>query len=221
MVTPTVYVICGNNCKYEGMTKEQILTAIMQAVNEGTISNIDTGFITTVKTINDKPLKFFVGTQAEYDALTNEQRENLFAIITNDTAKQGLAEALTQLSQDIEDANTALEEIGKSYAKRSSAYTEIGKADTGYPIYSFDIGTILTYRVLYSSLIRIGDIIDGSKVGNIAVHSDGATHAFIYSPSIDIGSFADVIGKWRVCGMCGSTTINSQTYNYWIIQRIE
>lgn len=102
--TPKVYVICDQNCKFEGMTKEQILTAIAQAVETGTIGDLDTGFITTIKTINGTPLKFFVGEQATYDALTDEEKTNLFAIITNDTTKAGLL-------QDIEDLKTAVKEL--------------------------------------------------------------------------------------------------------------
>ena len=95
--TPIVYVICDKNCRFEGMTKEQILTAIMQAVENGTISNIDAGFITTIKTINGVPLKFFIGEQAAYDELTAEEKKNLFAIITNDTTKEGFIRAIEDL----------------------------------------------------------------------------------------------------------------------------
>lgn len=99
-MTPTVYVICDNNCKYEGMTKEQILAAIMQAVTEGTIGECDTGFVTTIKTINGHGLKFFVGTKAEYDSLSEEAKADLFAIITDDTTKEGLFTALETLQND-------------------------------------------------------------------------------------------------------------------------
>lgn len=102
METPIVYVICDKNCKFEGMTKEQIYTAILQAVNEGTIGNIDAGFVTTIKTINGLPLKFFVGEQAAYDELTAEDKENLFAIITNDTTKEGIIQAITDLRIELE-----------------------------------------------------------------------------------------------------------------------
>ena len=103
MSTPTVYVICDQNCKFEGMTKEQILTAIVQAVNEGTISNIDTGFVTTIKTINGAPLKFFVGEQSDYDALPEAQKKNLFAIITNDTTKEGIYNAIRELQTNYQE----------------------------------------------------------------------------------------------------------------------
>lgn len=106
MATPTVYVICDQNCKFEGMTKEQILTAITQAVNEGTIGDIDTGFVTTIKTINGTALKFFVGDQATYDELTDAEKINLFAVITNDTTKEGILAAIAELQTETA-ANTA------------------------------------------------------------------------------------------------------------------
>lgn len=112
MATPTVYVICDQNCKFESMTKEQILTAIMQAVNEGTISDVDAGFITTVKTINGLPLKFFVGEQSAYDALTDEEKQNLFAIISNDTTKENLLAEIQRISDQAAGAENAVEALG-------------------------------------------------------------------------------------------------------------
>ena len=68
---PKVYVLCDNSCKYEGMTKEQILTAIMQAVENGEIKDVDTGFITTIKSVGtEKGLSFWFGTEAEFNALS-------------------------------------------------------------------------------------------------------------------------------------------------------
>lgn len=96
--TPKVYVICDQNCKFEGMTKEQIYAAIVQAVNEGTIGDIDAGFITTIKTINGLPLRFFVGEQSAYDELTADQKQGLFAIITNDTTKASIDKIVEDLS---------------------------------------------------------------------------------------------------------------------------
>lgn len=124
MATPTVYVFCGNNCRYEGMTKEQILTAIMQAVQNGSITDVDAGFVTTLKTINGKPLKFFYGTQAEYDALTAEQKAGLFALITNDTTKEGLLEAIASLNSRTD----ILEKITEDLKGRAESLE--GRADS-------------------------------------------------------------------------------------------
>jgi hypothetical protein len=97
------WVFCDNNCKFPAMTKEQTLTAITQAVNEGTIGDIDTGFVTTIKTINGQPLKFFVGMQSAYEALTDAEKENLFAIITNDTFKESILSAVESLTAHMGD----------------------------------------------------------------------------------------------------------------------
>ena len=119
--TPTVYVICDQNCKFEGMTKEQILTAIVQAVENGTIGDIDTGFITTIKTINGTPLKFFVGEQAAYDALTDEEKNNLFAIITNDTTKAGIIATIEELQTNYKELRDGLVDGSFVVAKATSA----------------------------------------------------------------------------------------------------
>lgn len=111
MATPKVYVICDNNCKYEGMTKEAILAAIAQAIETGTVGECDTGFITTIKTINGSPLKFFVGEQSEYEALSEEAKANLFAIITNDTTKDALLAAVDILAKDSEEMAAKLEKV--------------------------------------------------------------------------------------------------------------
>lgn len=77
------YCFCGSNCKYETMTKEQILAAITQAVSTGSVGDVDTGFVTTVKEKNGgRAVTFWVGTQAQYNALA-EKEENCMYIITD------------------------------------------------------------------------------------------------------------------------------------------
>ena len=100
------FVLRDDNCRFPSMTKEQILAAITQAVESGEIKDVDTGFVQTIKTINGKSLKFFVGTQYEYEALTDEDKKDLFAIITNYTIKDGLLQAI----EDIKNGNTPVAE---------------------------------------------------------------------------------------------------------------
>lgn len=127
MATPTVYVICDQNCKFEGMTKEQIYTAIVQAVNEGTIGDIDTGFISTIKTITGSTLKFFVGTQAEYDVLTDEQKLNLFAVISNDETLSGIDEAIKALQEKSTSLETQVDALRTFSLVKSIAIDEYGR----------------------------------------------------------------------------------------------
>ncbi len=49
-----------------------------------------------IKTINDESLRLFVGTKAEYEALTDVQKQNLFAIITDDTSRADIINDITK-----------------------------------------------------------------------------------------------------------------------------
>ena len=59
--------------------------------------NSSTGVIQVrgVNTVNEIPLRFFVGTKAEYDALLN--KSDLFAIITDDNTKADLEDSIQEL----------------------------------------------------------------------------------------------------------------------------
>lgn len=79
------YVISDDNCKFESLTKEEILAAIVQAIESGEISDVDTGFVTTVKETNhNADLKFWYGTQTEYNALQTLDPD-MYYIIKDDT----------------------------------------------------------------------------------------------------------------------------------------
>lgn len=105
------YCICDSNCKFETMTKEQILAAIAQAVETGSVGNCDTGFITKVKEQNNGLcVTFWVGTQAQYNAL-DSKAENCMYIISDDTTGTDLRKAFTAAVQAAEDAATAAAEL--------------------------------------------------------------------------------------------------------------
>ena len=63
------YLICDDDCRFEGMTKEQIMAAIAEATGNTPVS-IDEAFITKIKELNgNTDLTFWKGTQAEFNAL--------------------------------------------------------------------------------------------------------------------------------------------------------
>lgn len=85
------FCFCGSNCKYETMTKEQILAAIEQATGVANV-NPDAGFITKIKEKNGgNYVTFWVGTQAEYNAIRIKDVNCLY-IISDDTAAEELQE---------------------------------------------------------------------------------------------------------------------------------
>lgn len=127
MSAPTVYVFCDANCKHEGMTKEQILTAIQQAVTEGVIGDVDTGFVSTLKTINGTYLKFYFGTKADFDALPADQKQNVFAIFSNDTIGEDMKSDIEKIKQDIKDILDGTQAVG---LVKTTTATEIEKGWT-------------------------------------------------------------------------------------------
>ncbi len=107
------YVMCDNKCLFEGMSKEQILTAIEQAVSTGEIQDIDTGFVTRIKEQNKgTALTFWVGTTAQYNAI-EQKAENCFYIVTDDNRIDDIDEAIADLNAAIEDINDRYAKCGK------------------------------------------------------------------------------------------------------------
>lgn len=91
-------VIREDNCFHESMTKEQILTAIQQAVSTGEITDVDTGFVTRIKELNSGVgLYFWVGTNAEYIQQKDSLPKNTFAIISDDNTKDTILNAIDNI----------------------------------------------------------------------------------------------------------------------------
>jgi hypothetical protein len=104
------YVLRGDDCLFEGMTKEQILAAIAEATGN-TVSDVDSAFITKVKEQNKGgELKFWVGTQAEYNAQKNNIAQGTFSIITDDTTAEDIEAELIEFQNAI---NAMYETVGQ------------------------------------------------------------------------------------------------------------
>lgn len=64
------YVYCDDNCRYEAMTKEEILTAIEQAIRQGHVSDPDGAVFSRIKEIRAGQCEqLWVGTEDEFNAL--------------------------------------------------------------------------------------------------------------------------------------------------------
>lgn len=65
------YVICDDDCKYEGMTKEQILSAIEQGLAQGYVSDPDSAVFSKIKEIcANAATQIWVGTEAQFNAIS-------------------------------------------------------------------------------------------------------------------------------------------------------
>ena len=187
------YCYCDNNCKYETLDKEEILTAISQAVATGSIGNCDTGFITTIKTITGKPLKFFVGTQEEYEVLTAAQKQNLFALITNDTTKEGLLRSIEELKTSHSELRQGL--ISGSFKVKNA--TNADRATTDQYGAEFNTNYFRTSNYIYSGNAVNGVIIYGKKRNG---------HAYIVNwYALALGTYCFGLIHWS-----GSTTYSTE-----------
>lgn len=172
MAERNYWVLCDDNCRFPAMTKEQILTAIAQAVSTGKIGDIDTGFITTIKTINGTALRFFVGTQNEYEALSEDDKKSVFAIITNDTSKEGIEAAIKTLEDEINDLETAFKgkiiASGEWYVEDVVSQTNFIKPNTKYIV---EVGDTLFEGISDAA----GETIEFGKVtgGNECINASG------------------------------------------------
>lgn len=121
------YVISDDNCKFESMTKEQILAAITQAVEGHVITDVDTGFVQTVKEQHHgEGLKFWIGSTAEYNALT-EKDQSTFYILTDDTILEELETEMASLQTGLDSVNanirTLAEILQSDLAKEMHVFT--------------------------------------------------------------------------------------------------
>ena len=85
------------------LSEEQIITLVTNIVDSGSVGDIDTGFVTTVKEQNHNAgLKFWVGTKEEYDALP-EHLSYTDYIINDYSPMDDVEEALEAFSGEIDD----------------------------------------------------------------------------------------------------------------------
>lgn len=147
-----VYILDAAANRYEGMTKEQIIVAITQAVNDGTISNIDAGFITKIQEMNkQRVLKWWVGTQAEFNALETKDADTLY-IFTDDPLYQDLLDVQEENEQKFQTLTTNfvnltfhlndLKESSRLIATRNKNILrnfDMSWGSSGFPIMTFNL----------------------------------------------------------------------------------
>lgn len=142
----TVNVRGASDSLYEGMTKEQIYAAIVEAVEGGTIGDIDTGFVTIIKEINKNiGLQFWVGTTAEFNALT-EKADNVLYIKTDDTSAADINAAIAAIQDGFSNIEAALAGLAPTMHASTSTDYGLGTANNyGHVKLISDITSIISY----------------------------------------------------------------------------
>lgn len=65
------YVLCDDDCRHEGMNREQIIAAIEQALEQGFVSDPDGAVISKLREIRSNgAVQLWVGSQEEFNALS-------------------------------------------------------------------------------------------------------------------------------------------------------
>ena len=91
------------------------------------IKNIEEA--TYVKTITGERLRFFFGTQAKYDSLTDT--DNLFAIITDDPTKDEIFAEIEALKVADETSKAEMQQALENHAKHEFAFVTLSKVTNG------------------------------------------------------------------------------------------
>lgn len=158
-MSETVYVRGDSDSNFIAMTKEEVYAAIVEAVTSGTVGDIDTGFVTTIKELNKgQGLKFWVGTTAEYEAITDKET-NVLYIKTDDTSA-------ADISRDFTQVNEAIETIQASLASISDQITEVS-------------GGANTHITSVSSTASLG-VVFGAAAAGITIYTVAGVTAGIY-----------------------------------------
>lgn len=67
-----VYGFCDDNCKFPVYTREEVLSLLQQAINDGSLLNIDAEYAAIQKIVDGNGgdnITFWTGTEAEFNAL--------------------------------------------------------------------------------------------------------------------------------------------------------
>lgn len=114
------YCLSDNDCKYPTMTAEQILTAIQEAIENGSITDPDEAIISKLVDINaSKTVQVWIGTEAQFNALSGISRVSKCVI------RIGTDGVLYLCTDD-----TTLEDIGSGSGSGSGGSIEAATAET-------------------------------------------------------------------------------------------
>lgn len=134
MAERNYYVIRDDGCKFLAMTKEQIYALLDETISSGHLPTDyqSGGFVTQIKEKNrNTDLSFWVGTQAEYNALA-EKPQNTFCIISDDTSRDELIsriEELMKLSDSLKVAVDGLKSYKLFMLEQDSSYKTLDVED--------------------------------------------------------------------------------------------
>lgn len=186
------YVLSAGNNLYESMTKEQILSAIAQAVEGHTISDVDTGFVEKIKEQNAKSnLKFWVGTTAQYNALP-EKESGCYYILTDDTTFDDMESAVNEMQASVNEMQATIAglETPNTVFYGNAGDEPVLSGDTETPvIFYIPIGAPINKYKLYAVVIaNTNDLSTATDIQRLLIYSnieeDGDHFTFLHDNKI-------------------------------------
>lgn len=215
-MSETVNVRGASDSLYEGMTKEDIITAIEQATG-GDIGDLDTGFITIWKEQNAGiGIKLWVGTTAQYEALDPKPTNTIY-IKTDDSTIEDINAAIAAIQAAITAIETGDSFAPENHAYSTSKYGAATSSDYGHvklitnltTLVSYPDGTAIRGDVAYSIGQRLGAVenaVYDSGWTNITVNTSGGWTAGTGGRVPQYRKIGDVVYfKGDVIGSSGSS----------------
>lgn len=112
--TTQVYALDAGGNKIATLSTEQILEAIQEAISTGEVPETLTAFIDAIKEQNTgADIKFWVGTQAEFQALASTDERTIY-FITDITTVKDLSDALDELKEGLQDGTFKVQSAYKA-----------------------------------------------------------------------------------------------------------
>ena len=149
-----VYLLDEAKNQHEGMTKEQIVTAIENMETTGSVGDVDAGFISKVLELNKHgKLRFWVGTMAEFNALETKDPDTLY-LFTDDPTLDDIEDGLTSLETALDQYESSNDQEVASIASRLT--NAENKLDTisGYSK-TFSLNVLVAPTVVTNAVINI------------------------------------------------------------------
>ena len=103
-----------------------------------------------ITTINGIALRFFLGKKEDFDAYSDAEKQNVFAIFTDDTAREALLNEIEDTKQALEEHKQLCEDelrnVAKVYSFEISGDRDDIDGDFYHYCYEFPVGTLLTFK---------------------------------------------------------------------------
>ena len=130
MANEKVYVLDDGENQREGMTKEQILAAIAEAISTGQVTGDYSAFIEMIKEQNKGVgIKMWVGTQAELLALPEIEEDTIYYVSDLSTLAD-IDKALAELKEQLTDGSFKVGKAGAADKATNVTGQIAGKAIT-------------------------------------------------------------------------------------------